>query len=52
MAAAWFNRLGRPAKAHAISAGTDPGTRVHPEVVGPCAKLASISRRLDDQADA
>jgi arsenate reductase len=33
MAAAWFNRLVDPAKAHAISAGTDPGTRVHPEVV-------------------
>ena len=33
MAAAWFNRLVDPAKAHAISAGTDPGPRVHPEVV-------------------
>jgi arsenate reductase len=33
MAAAWFNRLSDPAKARAISAGTDPGTRVHPEVV-------------------
>ena len=33
MAAAWFNTLADPAKAHAISAGTDPGTRVHPEVL-------------------
>lgn len=33
MAAAWFNLIVDPAKARAISAGTDPGTRVHPEVV-------------------
>jgi arsenate reductase (thioredoxin) len=33
MAAAWFNRLTDPTKARAISAGTDPGPRVHPEVV-------------------
>ena len=33
MAAAWFNALADPAKAHAISAGTDPGARVHPEVI-------------------
>ena len=33
MAAAWFNALADPAKARAISAGTDPGTRVHPEVI-------------------
>jgi len=33
MAAAWFNTLADRAKASAISAGTDPGTRVHPEVV-------------------
>ena len=33
MAAAWFNALADPAKARAISAGTDPGPRVHPEVV-------------------
>jgi len=32
MAAAWFNRLADPSKAHAISAGTAPGARVHPEV--------------------
>jgi arsenate reductase len=33
MAAAWFSRLADPAKARAISAGTNPGSRVHPEVV-------------------
>ncbi|MGH7280515.1 MAG: arsenate reductase ArsC [Polyangiaceae bacterium] len=33
MAAAFFNQLADPAKAHAVSAGTDPGTRVHPEVL-------------------
>ncbi|MGQ0553363.1 MAG: arsenate reductase ArsC [Planctomycetota bacterium] len=33
MAAALFNALADPARARAISAGTAPGTRVHPEVV-------------------
>ena len=33
MAAAWFNRLADPGKARALSAGTQPGTRVHPEVL-------------------
>jgi arsenate reductase (thioredoxin) len=33
MAAAWFNKLADPAKARAISAGTNPGPQVHPEVV-------------------
>ena len=33
MAAAWFNELADPEKARAISAGTDPGPRVHPEVI-------------------
>lgn len=33
MAAAWFNQLANPAKARAISAGTEPGPHVHPEVV-------------------
>ena len=33
MAAAWFNRLVDSSRARAISAGTDPGPRVHPEVV-------------------
>lgn len=33
MAAALFNQLADPGKARAISAGTNPGPRVHPEVV-------------------
>ena len=33
MAAAWFNLLSDPARARAISAGTEPAPRVHPEVV-------------------
>jgi arsenate reductase len=33
MAAAWFNALADNRKARAVSAGTEPGTRVHPEVV-------------------
>jgi arsenate reductase len=33
MAAAWLEHLADPAKARAISAGTEPGARVHPEVV-------------------
>lgn len=32
MAAAWFAQLADPSKARAISAGTQPGPRVHPEV--------------------
>ena len=33
MAAAWFNALTNPSVARAISAGTEPGPRVHPEVL-------------------
>jgi arsenate reductase (thioredoxin) len=33
MAAAWFNALADKTKAIAISAGTEPGARVHPEVL-------------------
>jgi arsenate reductase len=33
MAAAFFNQLADPSKAKAISAGTQPGKQVHPEVV-------------------
>lgn len=32
MAAAFFNHLANPQKAQAVSAGTEPGERVHPEV--------------------
>ncbi|MEG9437084.1 arsenate reductase ArsC [Edaphobacter sp. HDX4] len=33
MAAAFFNQLADPDKAQAVSAGTEPGERVHPEVM-------------------
>jgi arsenate reductase len=33
MAAAFFNQLADPQRGHAISAGTEPGLRVHPEVL-------------------
>lgn len=33
IAAAWFNELADPGRAVAVSAGTEPGTRVHPEVL-------------------
>ena len=33
MAAAWFNALADHSRAHAISAGTEPGADVHPEVL-------------------
>jgi len=33
MAAAWFNKICDRTKTSAISAGTEPGERVHPEVV-------------------
>ena len=33
MAAAFFNRFANPNRARAISAGTEPGEAVHPEVV-------------------
>jgi arsenate reductase len=33
MAAAFFNQLADPMKAEAVPAGTEPGLRVHPEVL-------------------
>ncbi len=33
MAAAFFNQLANPQKGGAVSAGTEPGLRVHPEVL-------------------
>jgi len=33
MAAAFFNLIADPNRAHAISVGTRPGDRVHPEVI-------------------
>jgi arsenate reductase len=45
MAAAWFNHLADPTKARAISAGTEPGNRVHPEVVSA---MKEVSIDLSD----
>ena len=39
MAAALFNAHADPKKAHAVSAGTNPGARVHPEVVAAMNEL-------------
>ncbi len=56
MAAAWFNRLADSSKARAISAGTQPGTQVHPVVLGSMAEvgidLSGVTPRLltDDLA--
>ena len=33
MAAAFFNKLADPARAHAVSAGSEPAPALHPEVV-------------------
>jgi len=41
MAAALFNLEADPAKARAISAGTEPGPRVHPEVVSAMKELGT-----------
>jgi arsenate reductase len=38
MAAAWFNALADPTLARAVSAGTNPGPRVHPEVAAAMAE--------------
>ena len=46
MAAAWFNALADSQKARAISAGTDPGTRVHPEVL---AAMREVGVDLSDR---
>ncbi len=53
MAAAWFNKLADPSKARAISAGTEPGARVHAEVVVAMREVgidlsADIPRKLTD----
>ena len=53
MAAAWFNLLSDPTKARAISAGTEPGPRVHPEVVtAMCEVGVDLSGGADIKIDA
>lgn len=54
MAAAWFNALADKQKARALSAGTDPGTRVHPEVLQAMREVAidlegAMPRKLTDE---
>ena len=53
MAAAFFNQLADPTKVRAISAGTEPGTRVHPEVIDAMREVgidlsAATTQRLTD----
>jgi arsenate reductase len=45
MAASFFNQLADPRKVHAISAGTSPGTHVHPEVV---TTMREVGLNLED----
>jgi arsenate reductase len=54
MAAAFFSALADPSKAEALSAGTQPGDRVHPEVVDVMRELgldpsARRPQKLTDQ---
>jgi arsenate reductase (thioredoxin) len=54
MAAAWFDRLADPSLAYAVSAGTEPCERVHPEVLQAMREvdidLAGVKPRyLDDE---
>jgi arsenate reductase len=54
MAAALFNNLADPTQARAISAGTEPGARVHPEVVDVMREIGidlarATPRKLTDE---
>lgn len=49
MAAALFNTLADPRLARAISAGTDPGPRVHPEVVAAMREIGTELEGLTPQ---
>jgi arsenate reductase len=54
MAAALFNKSADPAKAKAISAGTLPGTHVHPEVIEAMREVGEdlenvVPRKLTDE---
>ena len=54
MAAAFFNASADPAKATAVSAGTEPATHVHPEVVDVMREVGvdlshAAPRRLTDE---
>lgn len=54
MAAAWLNELADPARARGVSAGTQPGTRVHPEVLEVMKEVgvdlsSALPRKLTDE---
>ena len=54
MAAAFFNALADPGKARALSAGTQPADRPHPEVVAALAEVGidvsgAVPRFLDEE---
>ena len=54
MAASFFDAIANPAVAVAISAGTDPGARVHPEVVEAMREVGidlsnAVPRKLTDE---
>ncbi len=57
MAAAWFNALADAAKARALSAGTEPGPRVHPQVAAVMREAGVdlegvVPRKLTDDLEA
>lgn len=54
MAAAWLTQLANPARARAVSAGTQPGSRVHPEVLTAMKEVgvdlsAAVPQKLTDE---
>jgi arsenate reductase len=54
MAAAWLRQLANPTKASAVSAGTQPGTQVHPVVLDAMKEVgvdlsAAVPRKLTDE---
>jgi arsenate reductase len=50
MAAAFFNELADRSKAEAVSAGTEPGLRVHPEVLAAMLEPQKLTQELAQQA--
>jgi len=53
MAAAFFDALADPERARAISAGTDPAARVHPEVVAAMGEVGiDVSRAVPQRLTA
>ena len=49
MAAAWFNALADATRARAMSAGTEPGARVHPEVLAAMGEVGIDLSRVVPQ---